>query len=310
MYIYADMVLLVNCIMNSVILVLTAHAAAISFSWKRVFLTAFLGGVYSLAGIYSEMALLYTIPGKLLASVALVLLAFGYKSIKTTLILIGIFFIVSFVLGGATLGWLYFIQTEAPQKAGNIINLSGVNLAVGCIITVMLLLIIVKRMLSRMNQRQTFYKARIEYNGQSKEITGMLDTGNCLYSPIGRKPVVLLCWQLAIHLLGSEVALYLTSNDPKLWLENLTECKDLEWLARVEVIPCQSVGGKNLLLGFRPDSISVMTEDGTACTTEVLIGLYDGVFAGNSDCHALLHPALITGANITKEAGICALPGQ
>ncbi len=310
MYIYADMILLVNCIMNSVILVLTAYAAGISFNWKRLLLTALLGGVYSLAGVFPEMTMLYSIPGKLLASVAFVLMAFGYKTIKSTLILVGIFFIVSFILGGATLGWLYFIQTQPPQKVGNILDLSWGNLAAGSVMAVLLVTLIVKKMLGRMVRRQTFYKAQIYYNGRCEEFTGMLDTGNSLYSLLGRKPVVLLCWQSALQLLGSQVANYLTSNGPEIWLSNLDECQDSAWLARVEVIPCQSIGGRKMLLGFRPDSISVMTEEGLAHTTEVLIGLYDGVIAGESDCQALLHPALITGVNTTKEAGICALPDQ
>lgn len=309
-YIYADVVLIVNCIMNSVILVLTAHAGGISYSWKRLLLAALLGGVYALSGIFPEMAVLYSIPGKLMMSVMLVLMAFGYRTVRTTLVLVGAFFIVSFILGGATLGWLYFIQIEAPQRAGNYLDVSWSNLVTGSVIAVMLVTLIARRLLGKMIRQKNFYQARIEYNGQNKEITGMLDTGNNLYSLLGHKPVVLLCWQSAIQLLGPQVADYLTSTSPEAWLSNLHKCQDANWLARVEVIPCQSVGGRNMLLGFRPDGISVRTEDGLAHTTEVLIGLYDGVFASDRHCEALLHPALITGVNITKEVSICALPGQ
>lgn len=306
MYIYADVVLIVNCIMNSVILVLTAHAAGISYSWKRLLPAALFGGVYALSGIFPELAVLYSIPGKLLMSVVLVLLAFGYRTVRTTLVLVGAFFIVSFILGGATLGWLYFIQTEAPQQAGNYLDMSWSSLAAGSVIAVMLVTLIARRLMGKMIRRRNFYQVRIEYNGQNKDVTGMLDTGNNLYSLLGNKPVVLLCWQSAIQLLGSQVAGYLTSTSPAAWLSNLHECQDAAWLARVEVIPCQSVGGKNMLLGFRPDGISVRTEDGLAYTTEVLIGLYDGVFASDRPYEALLHPALITGAHITKEVSVCA----
>ena len=310
MSIYADVVLLINFIMNSIILVVTAYAAGISFNWRRLLLTAVAGGVYTLVGIFPEMAMFYSIPGKLLASVVIILLAFGYRSVKITVTLTGIFFIVSFIFGGALLGWLYFIQTEVPYRAGTTIKLSWGNLVVGSVVGIILILLVVKRLLARMYRYKTFYQAKIEYAGQLQEITGMLDTGNGLYSLLGRKPVVLLSLQSALQLLGAKVAAFLTTNRPDSWLANLDKCQDSAWLARVEIIPCQSVGGCNMLLGFRPDSITVMGKEGSFYTAEVIIGIYDGTFSNGNDCQALLHPALLTGINSTKEASTCGLPGQ
>lgn len=300
MSIYADVVLLINFIMNSIILVLTAYAAGISFSWKRLLMTAVVGSIYALAGIFPAMAVFYSIPGKLLASVVIILLAFGYRSVKMTVTLTGIFFIVSFILGGALLGWLYFIQTEVPHRTESSIKLSLGNLVAGSVVAIVLIRLVVKRLLAKMCRYKTFYQARIEYAGQSQDITGMLDTGNGLYSLLGRKPVVLLSLQSALQLLGEQVAAFLTANRPDSWLANLDKCQDSAWLARVEIIPCQSVGGRNMLLGFRPDSITVTNKEGSFYTSEVLIGIYDGSFADGSDCQALLHPALITGINMSK----------
>lgn len=310
MYIYADMVLLINFIMNSVILVLTAYAAGITFQWKRLLLASLMGGIYVLAGILPEMAMLYSIPGKLLASVIIISLAFGCKSLKITLILVGNFFIVSFILGGSVLGWLYFVQTGAPHDITHDIDLSWGNLAIGSVIALIFILLLVKQMLARMYRRQTLYKAKIEYDGRAIEITGMLDTGNGLYSLLGHKPVVLLTCQASLRLLSSEATEFLIRNSPDAWLSKLDQCQDSVWLSRMEIIPYQSVGSRSMILGFRPDSITVITEYGPAQTANVLLGIYDGLFTGECDCQALLHPALINGVNMAKEAGICALPGR
>lgn len=310
MSIYADVVLFINFVMNTVILVLTAYAAGISFKWKRILVTAIVGGVYTLAGVFPNMAILYSIPGKLVASALIIVLAFGYRSTKITVTLIGIFFIVSFTLGGALLGWLYFIQTEAPfLKAGHIITLSWQNLVMGSVVAIILIRVIYKKVLTKMYRKTTYYQAVIEYAGSSQAVTGMLDTGNGLFSLLGRKPVVLLTLQPALQVLSAEAADFLTSNPPDTWLMKLEQCKDSAWLARVEVIPCRSVGGRDMLLGFRPDMITVMTEEGSVNTAEVLIGIYAGEF-NSRDCQALLHPALLTGLNMRKEAGTCKLPGQ
>jgi stage II sporulation protein GA (sporulation sigma-E factor processing peptidase) len=302
------MILLINCIMNSVILVLTAYAAGITFQWKRLLFAALMGGIYVLIGILPEMAMLFTIPGKLLISVLLILLAFGCRSLKTTLILVGTFFIVSFILGGAVLGWINFIQKSPLDGFGH--NLSWDNLALGSIIGLTLILLLVRQMLGKMYHRQTLYKVKIEYDGRITEIVGMLDTGNGLYSLLGHRPVVLVTCQASFSLLSSEAVEFLNKNSSNTWVSNIDQCQDTAWLSRVEIIPYQSVGSRNMLLGFRPDSITLITEYGPVHTTNVLLGIYDGLLAGGSGCQALLHPALITGSNITKEAGICALPGR
>ena len=310
MIIYADVVLLVNFLMNSAILVLTAYGAGIAFSWKRIAGTAAMGGLYTLVGIFPVMSILYSIPAKLIVSVILVIAAFGYRSVKLTLILTGIFFIVSFILGGAVLGWLYFIQTEFLYAANKNINLTVSDVLLGSSVAVLLIILVVKRLLGRMYRHKILYQARIEYKGKCQEITGMMDTGNGLYSLLGRKPVVLINLQVAAVLLGAQVADFLTENQPDSWISKLDTCQDANWLARVEIIPCQSVGGHNMLLGFRPDSITVIGENGAVYTAEALIGICDNVFADNRECQALLHPALMTGVNITKGANTCVLPGR
>ncbi|WP_425060784.1 Sporulation sigma-E factor-processing peptidase [Sporomusa carbonis] len=310
MYVYADVIILINFIMNSIILALTAYAAGISIRWKRLLTAALAGGIYALAGIMPQLAVLYGISGKFFVSVALILLAFGRKPIKTILILVGIFFVVSFILGGAVLGWLYFAQTGTPYMSGNVGGLSWINLAAGSIMAIIIVTLVARRMFSRMYRRQILYQAKFEYEGRYSEVTGMLDTGNGLYSLLGRRPVVLLAQQAAVCLLSPQAADFLNQNSPDTWLANLDKCPDTAWLARVEVLPYQAVGSRSMLLCFRPDSITVMTEYGPVKTANVLIGIYDGVFTNGGNCQALLHPALITGVNTTKEAGTCVLPGQ
>ncbi|WP_371371330.1 sigma-E processing peptidase SpoIIGA [Sporomusa aerivorans] len=310
MYVYADVVLLINFIMNSIVLFLTAHATCTGFRWQRLLLAAFCGGLYALGEIIPKIALVYSAPGKLAASVIIIFVAFGYRSVKTMLMLVGTFYVVSFVLGGAAIGWLYFIQNEASYRPGSILASSWSSLAISSAIAVILIIFIARRLIHKLSRRQTFYQTKIEYDGRWVTITGMLDTGNSLYSMIGKKPVVLLAWQAALPLVGPAVSEYLTRYKPEGWLANLDNCRDTSWLARVEVIPCQSVGGRNMLLGFRPDSIVLITPAGAIHTTEVLIGLYSDIFNCDTDYQALLHPALTARANSTEGANICALPGQ
>lgn len=119
MYVYADVVLLVNLIMNSLIIWLTAWAAGIRYCWWRITLAALAGGLYSLAGIYQELHLLYTPFAKLLISILLIIFSFGWQSLRRLVLLVGLFYIVSFLLGGAVVGWLFFFSRNVVKWLAN-----------------------------------------------------------------------------------------------------------------------------------------------------------------------------------------------
>jgi len=308
MYIYIDVVIILNIVMNSIILLLTAWAAGIEYQLWRLFLAAALGGVYVLGGISPALTFFYSGPIKLLMSFIIILVSFGIKPLRVLCLLVGIFFIISFVLGGAVLGWFYFWQSSHYWQ-GNYLDLSSISwdtLAGGILVGVILVLIVAKRMVARMSRRRTFYGVTIEYAGRSVGLTGMLDTGNGLYTVVGRKPVVLVNWGDIEPLLSGSVVQYLRKTEPELWLVNLECCMDEIWLSRIQPIPYQSVGSRNMLLGFRPDKISItISKNECIVTNDVVVGIYNGSLASDGSYVALLHPALIN-SNEKEEAGKCA----
>jgi stage II sporulation protein GA (sporulation sigma-E factor processing peptidase) len=308
MYVYADVVLILNLIMNSIILRMTAGAAGVSFRWWRILFAAAWGSVYVLGGMFSSLAIFYTVPVKVLLSVILILLAFGRRQIRVLLLLVGAFYITSFILGGAVIGWLYFLQTNSYVKSGDYMwsNMSWVQLAGGSCIAIVLMLLITRRLRERTLRRQIVYQVKIEYDGLSTAVTAMLDTGNGLYTIIGRKPVVLVTQRALQAILSNTVTEFLQETNPEMWLVKLDGCKDEKWLARVQIIPYHAVGNRSMLLGFRPDCITVVTETGIITTQNVVIGVYDGALSGDDSYDALLHPAVLHGLNNKEEASVCA----
>src|SRR5690349_3640451 len=112
MYVYADVVFIINVMMNSAILLLTAWTTGIKYKLWRILLAASIGSLYVLVSIIPGMLIVHHIIFKILMSLILILLAFGIKPKRLILLIMAFFYMIAFILGGAVAGWLYFSQSS------------------------------------------------------------------------------------------------------------------------------------------------------------------------------------------------------
>jgi stage II sporulation protein GA (sporulation sigma-E factor processing peptidase) len=66
------------------------------------------------------------------------------------------------------------------------------------------------------------------------------------------------------------------------------------------------VGGGGLLLGFRPDTLTVITSTGSITADDAVVGVHEGALSAAGTYAALLHPAVLRTIDNKEEAGICA----
>lgn len=308
MYIYADLFFLVNLIMNCIILVLTAKASGLRYRGWRILAAAALGSVYALGDLAGSYEYLYSPLCKAAASVAIVLAAFGATSAYILAVSVACFFAVSFLLGGAVFGWLFLFQPEGLFYSGDLssLRLSWDHLVISVGFTVLLVLVSLRRLTAYFTKREMFFPLVIFYRGRQAAMTSLLDTGNRLFSTLGRKPVVLVAQEALEPLLGDQAARFLRETGPGAWLDNLERCGDQAWISRIEIIPYQAVGSNSLLLGFRPDWVLVRTRTGDIISSDVVIGIYGGRMAFDDSYHALLHPVVLKNHRSREGAVVCA----
>ncbi len=109
----------------------------------------------------------------------------------------------------------------------------------------------------------------IELLGRAVSGEALVDTGNLVKDPIDLRSVMLIDKALAEELLGERAA----------ELENVAGI-DGELARRIRIIPISSGDGR-LLVGFRPDSVSVSTEKGRqAVDVTVAIDKNEGGYGG------------------------------
>ena len=308
--IYADVVLAVNLFMNSIILVVTAILTGSAVKIWRVTAAAAVGSVYVLVTAIDSFYFLSSPAAKIAISVVLVYMVFGYVSLRFFLFRLSIFYLISFIFGGAVLGWLIFFN-ESPQSiktSGYIIQwtylFGGVLAGAGLII------VMFRRSISSMNQRQTLHPVMIELDGTSVSLTGLLDTGNSLYTIAGHKPVILVELSHLLPILSVEVVRYLTSYPVHEWLMNLDQCNDTGWLNRVEIVPYRAIGNSSMLIAFRTDVITIMLNNEKIEINKGTVAVYEKKLTSDNKYQALLHPGMFQNVNNQREGNLCPYIGH
>lgn len=307
-YIYADIVFIVNIIMNTIILMLAAWVSGVTYKIWRIILAAAVGSCYVLLGMLPMLEMCHTIVAKLAVSFLLICIAFGLQSKRILFLLLASFYIVAFILGGSIVGWLYFCQTNGyvNNLTMNLKNLSWENVLWGSCLGSILIVSLIRRMLAGVTRRQNLYKVKIEYDGRIAELTAMLDTGNSLYTAIGRKPVILVSQYAIEPTLSEDVVAFLRENVPSMWLVNLAQCVDEKWLSRTQIVPYHGIGSRSMLLAFRSDALIVSSKNGVTTIRDVVIAIYSGALSGDGTYAGLLHPQILNELYKKEEASICA----
>lgn len=231
----------------------------------------------------------------------MVLSVFGYQRLRVFLIRLLLFYLVSFVLGGGLFGIRYLLESESEILSGIIITHSG---GMGGSITWSFLLVGFPFLwfLSGKGLKEIRHKEKkYSYSGEIEAIIGetkiscmgLLDTGNQLYEPITRIPVVIMEVDLFREILPEQ--LYHVIKEQKDVSSDLSFMQvDELWLGRIRIIPYRSVSrGMDLLIALRPDVVMVRMPEGTFETKRILIGLNALQLSSEGDYRAIIHPDIV-----------------
>jgi stage II sporulation protein GA (sporulation sigma-E factor processing peptidase) len=299
--IYLDIIFLYNFLIDWILLWSVAYLVKIRPKWYRLTLGAFFGATYTLFIFLPPLSGFYTFSSKICLAFLMVFAVFGYHRLRVFLIRLLLFYLVSFVLGGGLLGISYLLQSENEIFSGIVLTHSG---GMGTQVTWVFIAIAFPciwylsgkgvQQLRQVEKKHSLYGEVRAAIGESEiNCKGLLDTGNQLYEPITRVPVVIMEVDLFRGVLPE--VLYQTIKDKKDLSTDLAFMEmDERWLQRVRVIPYRSVSrGMDLLLAFRPDIVEIRMPEGIYQTKRVLIGLNCMPLSSDGSYKAIIHPNLV-----------------
>lgn len=191
MTIYLDLVFILNFSFDAFLLFTIAIILKRKTSFKRILLGAFVGS-FTIICLFLNLNSLTLFFIKIFFAMLMLLASFGYKNLKYTLNNLFYLYTTSILLGG----FLYLINIEySYENTGLIFYSNGLslNFILSLILTPIILLIYIKQTKQLKNNYSNYYDVIIYFkDGQILETIGFLDTGNNLYDPIKKRPIILI----------------------------------------------------------------------------------------------------------------------
>ena len=276
--IYADILFLINFIINLIILKLTSFLMKNPSSVSRMCLASALGAVYAIFMFFPSIEFLYIFPCKILASAIMVKIALPasnyLKLIKNTLV----FFAVSFCFAGIliALTFLGAISESSSSFLHNGIFYFDISLwhIMAASAVCALLSIAVCRIFKR-NKTLGIKRLRISLSGRVCEMHALSDSGNLLTDPISNIPVVIAEEKSLIRLFPEGI--------PDITQKDVPDVK-------LRLIPFSSLGNPDgLMTGFVPDEVCI---DGKK-TDNVIIAISPGILSEKDEYNALFNPNIL-----------------
>lgn len=290
MIIYMDIVLIENLIMNFIILYATGIVIKIKIKIVRLLIASLLGAIYSVVAymdifpIYSSMIL------KIILSIVIVYVSFNAKKIKKLIKDILVFYLVSFVFGGAAFCFIYLIKPqEILMKNGlfmGIYTLKTIILA--SIISFIIIILVFKIVKSKITKGDMFCEIEININDKKIITNAMIDTGNLLKDPISGLPVIVIEKSLLYNYMPKK----LLDNINDLLAGDISKFNDEiieEYFSKIKLIPFSSVGKQNgMLVGFKIEEVIIKKEDQEINKIDAIMGIYDKSLTKKGEYRALI----------------------
>src|SRR5690625_324073 len=281
------------------ILLLTNYMIRSNTSKKRLLFGSIIATLLVPLQLLYPNFLVNSLWGKISYSVGIMLFTFGWRGILALCKTVGVFYFISFAIGGGMLGFHYLLEDVFTYSKSSLFltaqNIYGDDIHLPfVVISFPLLWLFTKRRMDEHVQAKIkydqLYQVTLTLNGQSFQTTGYLDSGNHLIDPITRRPVVLCDAPFLRNFFSDEDwddLLQSIVNDDYALLPSVLQ-------HRIFIVPFQGVGGEtSYLYTIKPEAMTIYYEEKIIETSHVLIGIQMNTLTEDQHYHCLLHPQLI-----------------
>ena len=246
MKMYIDLFFIFNVIMDYIIIMSTNILLKRRTNHIRMILSSLIGGISSLVLFTS----LNKIVIEIVSIVIMVLISFGYKGIRYLINNILYMYVLSTLLGGII--YLFNIKVS---------NSMFLTYLIIIVISIEIMILYIKENKKMRSIYNIYYKVDIYFKDRKKlSLIGFVDTGNNLYDPYKKRPVII------VH------------------NKYIKEDKYI-------LVPYHTINGNGLLKCIKPDIIFI---DGIGYKGNVLIGFSDSFNFGDG-VDVILHKDIMKG---------------
>lgn len=303
MVVYADLIFLTNLFFDATILMMTAKLRRLQVTRRRLAASALLGAAYAVLTVFPQFAALYTTTAKLAFSLVIVYAAFGYGGLQHFCRNTGAFYVVHFAAAGAMFAFHFLLLSSGEAMRSLLINpsgqtavavQSGIWLSAPIFVLSLWLLRSVFATAKRTELIETHTaEVSVEIAGERISCKGLIDTGNQLYDPLSRAPVMVMECEQWTGLL------------PDVWMSCIRDNRTDDIVSlldkapdglrdRIRIVPYRGVNrGTQLMIALKPDKVTVTVRERTIESPKALVALDGGRLSAVGAYQAIVHPMMV-----------------
>ena len=239
--------------------------------------------------IYSSIVL------KIILSIIIVYIAFNPQNIKKLWKDILIFYMVSFVFGGAAFALIYIVKPQdILMKNGLFLGTYPLKtVLLGAIVAFIIIITAFTVVKTKISKKDMYCQIKIKINGKYIKAKTMIDTGNMLKEPITNTPVIIVEHTLLYECMPKEILNNLENiigGDFSQVPEDIRK----KYISKLKLIPYSSLGKQNgMLIGIKPETVKIITDEQEEERKNVIIGIYNKSLTKKGEYRALIGIELI-----------------
>lgn len=303
MVVYLDLVFLINFLIDGTLLMTTAWTRKVRTKLWRIAAASLIGASYVVMMFFPALSFLFTFMVKIIFSIFMIITVFGFGSLQHFVSNMATFYFVNFVAAGGMFALLYLFQSPGEVMNGIWFSHSGGmngTMKIGFIFMVVSFSAMIwfyRKVFVSSKRRegvaQYFAEVRVYVGDYESSCTGLIDTGNRLYDPLTRTPVMVMEaaeWKDVL---------------PDSWMKRIRTSEvdqivsamgvdEFVWQDRLRLVPYRGVNkGTQFMLAIKPDKVVIIRNSDKIEAHKVLIGLDGGKLCSDGSYQAIIHPTLI-----------------
>ena len=303
MYIVAEYLFIENFIINYIILESTKAITKTTVTKKRIIIASILSALYPFALFCNELIFLTNFYMKVLLSIIIVKLAYNSKNLYLFIKQLSTFYLISFIFGGVTIGFYYFMNNSLDIVFRKIQYNYGFPikyLILGVIFGVILLINILSYYNEKNLKEEFILDIEICLNNKSVKLKALMDTGNSLIEPLSNLPVFVVEHNKIKGLLPEEINNIFKGGKEEDFILLEKIIREYERGIKFRLIPFKSVGNSSgIIIGFIPDYIVRSNKDEKKRYEELIIGIYNGNLSQDGQYNGLLNGKILSRGDLS-----------
>ncbi|GBF34441.1 sporulation sigma-E factor processing peptidase [Desulfocucumis palustris] len=295
--VYLDKVFIGNLAVNYLILRTSGRLAGVRGNRIRLLVAAGLGSLYAVLMFLPGTGRYFYFFIKIAVSLLMVGVAFLPLPVRRYLSCLGFFYLGSFLLGGAVMGFSYLIYRGGYyQGVKNVLEVVDRYLWPGLILAALVLLgasVAVPRQLrGRLKKDALKMPVTIILWGKKVVVEGLVDTGNSLTDPVSGVPVMVVEYGALKNILPDPLKAAMEKYRDGMTVVSVMA--GTRWNERLRLIPFKSLGNdRGLLLGIRPDCLEIKSGSEIKRVEKTVLAIHNSRLDPGRQYSALLHPDLV-----------------